>query len=152
MEEYKVCFEDYEISNFGNCRRKQKDGTYKEIKGSLLKTGGGYRYFQIQRDGKRINKLFHHLVAQEFIGERPEGLEIDHKDRNPTNNNVNNLRYITHEQNCRNVDRYRTDRPEDKKERRRLARLEYERKEETKKKKKEYARKWYLKKKGVPPI
>jgi len=106
MEEFKICFEDYEISNLGNVRRKQKNGEYKTVKGSVLKRGAGYLYFQINRCKKRTNYLFHHLVATQFIGERPEGMVIDHIDRNSLNNNVSNLRYITQTENCRNTDRY----------------------------------------------
>jgi len=113
MEEWKVAFEAYEISNLGNCRRKLKDGSYKEIKGSLCSVPNSetykMRYFQIKREGKRTNYLFSHLVAKCFIGERPSGLVIDHIDRNPLNNNVSNLRYITQKENCCNTVRYRTD-------------------------------------------
>ena len=95
MEEWKKCFEDYEISNFGNCRRNGKI-----IKGSIQSRG--YRYFQLNREGRRKNMLFHHLVAEQFIGERPDNLVIDHIDRNKLNNNVNNLRYITIKENLQN--------------------------------------------------
>jgi hypothetical protein len=109
MEEWKIAIENYEISNFGNCRRKLKNGTYKIIKGSLLTSREcktyKTRYFQINRDNKRINYLFHVLVAKCFIGERPEGLVIDHIDRNPLNNHYTNLRYITQKENCYNSDR-----------------------------------------------
>ena len=109
MEEFRMFKDNYEVSNLGNVRRKLLNGHYKEVKGSILKTGGGYRYYQTNRGGKRKNTLFHHMVAHCFIGERPEGLVIDHIDRNSLNNNVNNLRYITQLENCRNTDRYRLD-------------------------------------------
>ena len=107
-EEWKVAYEAYEISNKGNCRRRMKDGTYKSIQGSLISTPSSknkvykMRYFQTQRDAKRTNHLFSHLVAKCFIGERPEGHEVDHIDRNPLNNNLQNLRYVTHRENCLN--------------------------------------------------
>jgi hypothetical protein len=117
MEEFKNIFEDYEVSNFGNVRRVCKNGTIKEVKGSILKTGGGYKYFQIKRKGKRTNKLFHHLVAEAFLGKRPEGLVVDHIDRNPLNNNLDNLRYITQKENCFNADRVKNEIPIDEENR-----------------------------------
>lgn len=113
MEEYKTCFETYEISNLGNCRRLLNDGTYKVIKGSILNAGGGYRYFQIARNAKKINILFHHCVAEQFIGSRPTGLVIDHIDRNALNNRVENLRYVSQQENCRNHRRVVEDIPFD---------------------------------------
>jgi hypothetical protein len=107
MEEWKQIVESYEISNYGNCRRKCLNGLYKTIDGAIQNRG--YRYFQLIRDGKRINYLFHHLVAEAFLSERPNDLVIDHIDRNKLNNHVSNLRYITQKENCRNTDVYRHD-------------------------------------------
>ena len=106
-EEYRVCFENYEISNFGNCRKKLPDGNFREIKGSI--NNMGYLYFQINRSKKRINYLFHQEVAYQFLGERPINMVIDHKDRNKLNNCVENLHYITQKENMKNQDRYRSD-------------------------------------------
>jgi hypothetical protein len=106
-------FEDYEVSNFGNIRRKLKNGNYKEIKGSILNRGTGYIYFQTQRDSKRSNHLFHHLVAKAFLGERPDGKVIDHIDRNSLNNNASNLRYVSQFENMRNTHAYKEEIPAD---------------------------------------
>ena len=106
-EIYKKVYLDYEISNLGNCRRLLLNGKYLKIKGSI--GNRGYRYFQQNRQGKRKNFLFHHLVALAFIGPRPDNLVIDHIDRNKLNNNVKNLRYITQKENLHNCDRYRDD-------------------------------------------
>ena len=61
----------------------------------------------------------HSLVAQAFLGDRPKGLVINHRDNDPTNNNVWNLEYCTQqynmqhsfdggwrENNCHPVERY----------------------------------------------
>jgi hypothetical protein len=139
-EEYRICFETYEVSNLGNVRRKLLNGEYKILKCSILNRGGGYKYFQTNREKKRINYLVHHLVAKLFIGERPENLVIDHIDRNPMNNNVSNLRYITQKENCCNTDKYREDIEAEGKERNKLISKKYreEHKEELRIKKKIY--------------
>lgn len=100
MEEYKEHSCGYEISNLGNVRRMKNDGNYKYLKCSVMNRG--YRYFQIHRKGTRKNYLIHHLVAELFIGERPDGLVIDHIDRDKLNNKLENLRYITIKENIRN--------------------------------------------------
>ena len=76
MEEYRKFFEDYEISNFGNCRRLLKTGEYRQLTGTIMNRG--YRYIQVMRNKKRLNFLFHQQVAYCFIGERPGKLVIDH--------------------------------------------------------------------------
>ncbi len=97
-------FEDVEVSNIGNVRRKLKSGDYRYIKGSI--SNRGYRYVQFQRERKRLNFSIHVVVAEKFIGERPEGLVVDHIDRNKLNNFVSNLRYISQKENCKNQERY----------------------------------------------
>ena len=140
MEEFRIVFEDYEVSNLGNVRRKLKNGDYRVIKGSILNRGGGYRYFQIHRNNTRTNLLFHHLVAQAFISERPEGKVIDHIDRNSLNNNLSNLRYITQTENMRNTEKYKEEIPADVENRQSLVCKLYREnnKEKIKVKKKEY--------------
>jgi len=97
-----VEYEKYEISNFGNLRNGEKI-----IKGCI--NGSGYRFFHLKRNNKNKNYRFHCLVAKAFIGERPEGLVIDHINRNKLDNRVENLRYITQKQNSINSSKYRID-------------------------------------------
>ena len=117
MEEiYKAFFESYEVSNFGNVRKKLNTGEYKHIKGSIMNRG--YKYIQLKRENKRTNFLIHHYVAKCFIGDRPDKYDIDHIDRNKLNNHVSNLRYCTHKENCYNADRIRIELPMDMENRR----------------------------------
>ena len=103
MEEvWKPVIEKYKISNLGNVSKNDVI-----IKGSI--TNRGYKYFQLQRDGKRINFLYHQLVAKEFIGERPLNYDIDHINRNKLDNRLENLRYVSHKENMKNQDRYNKD-------------------------------------------
>ncbi len=98
---------DYEISNLGNFRRF-KNNMYKEL-ARTLNPHGYYNCHYYTINNERISTRIHCLVAKCFIGERPEGLVIDHIDRNRINNNVNNLRYCTHQDNMRNSERFRID-------------------------------------------
>ncbi len=56
---------------------------------TLIRTGGN--------DRQRI--ALHVLVATTFIGPRPEGLVIAHRDGNKANNRVDNLAYVTQREN-----------------------------------------------------
>lgn len=80
----------YQVSNFGNGRsldrtivRKSRWGkevsvTYKGCNLKSNKVGNGYRRFDLCKDGKYTHPYVHRLVWETFIGEIPEGLEIDH--------------------------------------------------------------------------
>jgi hypothetical protein len=66
----------------------------------ILKPRNRFRYFQVAlwRKGRQKNFYIHQLVADYFIGPRPEGQEIHHLDGDRSNNRVNNLRYVTRTQ------------------------------------------------------
>eukprot|EP01038_Epipyxis_sp_PR26KG_P018650 gene18650-26365_t len=58
MEEiFKPCIENYEISNFGNCRRKMCTGNYKITAGSILNTGYRIKDEIPQDDPDRKSKV-----------------------------------------------------------------------------------------------
>jgi hypothetical protein len=101
----------YEVSNFGNCKSICKITNF-EHPLKPFKLTKGYLGIDIMKTIK-----VHKLVALHFLGERPEGLQIDHIDRNKTNNHIDNLRYVSCKENCRNKHNYRDDLPEDKKQR-----------------------------------
>lgn len=64
---------------------------------------GYYRVFV--RYGNKIRKrwLVHILVYETFCGKIPQGMQVDHKDRNRLNNKLDNLKLVTPSEN--NVNR-----------------------------------------------
>lgn len=91
----------YEISNRGHLRRvKQCRGTQagRILNGAI--NPGGYVVVTLGRDNKKHMSMLHRLVAEAFIGPRPdERHEINHKDGNKQNNTVGNLEWVTRSQN-----------------------------------------------------
>lgn len=83
----------FEVSSFGRLRANNK----------LMKaTDNGNGYLRINRHigGKQVTLYVHKLVAQMFI-DNPRGLtEVNHLDENKQNNNVANLVWCTHKENC----------------------------------------------------
>jgi hypothetical protein len=87
-------FEDYLISNFGRVYSKKRN--------IILKSGLNNRcyYFVILCQlGKHYPKLIHRLVAQAFISNLLNKPQVNHKDGVTTNNNVDNLEWVTHSEN-----------------------------------------------------
>lgn len=99
----------YQISNFGRVKSLARYTIQKHyLEEKILnqhenKKIDGYMVVDLYKDGKRKKFYVHRLVAQEFIGNIPEGYEIDHKDINKKNNNVNNLKIVTHKENQNNI-------------------------------------------------
>jgi hypothetical protein len=85
-------FPDYAVSNLGQIKRLTKaSNTYP---GKILKQSvatNGYLYVS----PSCMKRMVHCLVAEAFIGERPSGYVINHKDFDITNNKVENLEYCT---------------------------------------------------------
>lgn len=62
----------------------------------------GYRRAYIYNDeGKQKHALVHKLVYLAHVGPIPEGLVINHKDEDKSNNQVENLELLTQSQNVR---------------------------------------------------
>ena len=98
---WKPCFDgDYEVSDCGDVRRARPGrGTYagRPLKPVLM--GMGYYVVNPVRNGKNVYTYIHVLVAAAFIGDRPDGMDINHIDGNKLNNHVSNLEYVTHREN-----------------------------------------------------
>ena len=101
----------YEVSNVGRVRRiKPAMGARVGyiLSSSLCK---GYCGVQLKRTTKYKFKHVHILVAEAFMSPAPKGHQINHKDGVKTNNNVNNLEWVTPQQNslhyCRGLGKNR---------------------------------------------
>lgn len=68
----------------------------KKLKG--YKRSSGYKYHSINYKGK----LEHRIVWEAFFGEIPDNMEIDHINTKRDDNRLDNLRLVTHQQNCNN--------------------------------------------------
>jgi hypothetical protein len=65
----------------------------------------GYHQVKPVVDGHNVSLYVHQLVAEAFIGPRPKGRELNHKDGDMTNNIVANLEYVTHRENIQHARR-----------------------------------------------
>lgn len=96
----------YQISNLGRCR--SLDRIIQRVKGKSFYKGkiikpticsNGYLSYILQKSGKRKSYLAHRLVAIHFIDNTYNKKEVNHKDENIQNNEVNNLEWVTPKEN-----------------------------------------------------
>jgi len=95
-EEWRVIqdFPEYAVSDFGRVKNIEKDHI---LKPSTSKHG----YLRLWLHKESIKKSFHvhTLVAEVFIGKRPYGKTVNHKDGVKINNHAENLEYLTLKEN-----------------------------------------------------
>lgn len=69
----------------------------------------GYPYVNLSRYGKQTPLRIHRLVAMAFLGApADDGMEVNHKDADRTNNHLANLEWVTHLENVRHSIRLRS--------------------------------------------
>lgn len=99
----------YQVSNLGRVKSMTRiiirsDGrvmNYGEKYKTLTKNKDGYLTVKLNKELKQKTITVHKLVATEFM-EKPKSdisVEINHKDFNRKNNNIDNLEWITHIEN-----------------------------------------------------
>lgn len=101
----------YEVSSSGEVRgvdrylHEMPHGGHYLRRGCLIKpikpTHRRYPYLKVRlsRDGKKTTYNIHKLVAEAFLGPRPEGMEVRHGPAGSLDNHVGNLCYGTHIEN-----------------------------------------------------
>jgi hypothetical protein len=98
----------YEVSDRGQIR-SAVNGRFQGSKpGRILKQvpdKRGYLRVNLWFNSRGSLTRVHKIVAEAFLGERPEGLTINHIDGNKVNNHVENLEYVTNKENARHAHR-----------------------------------------------
>lgn len=75
---------------------------------SQQKQNGGYCIVHLYKNNIRKAKTVHSLVAEAFIGKRPQGLDVCHKNGKRHDNRLSNLRYATCSENFKDMHRHGT--------------------------------------------
>lgn len=88
-------FENYQISNTGLIRNEEK----------ILSPfdNNGYDRIQLINGDKKQKKLIHRLVAEHFIPNPGNKPQVNHKDLNTKNNDVDNLEWVTNQENVQHA-------------------------------------------------
>jgi hypothetical protein len=98
-EEWKTIkeFPLYEASTFGRFRRKYD---CKIVGGTVAHNG--YLHIGFMKNGRQITKLSHRIIAETFLAKPSDKHEVvNHKDRNRSNNRVDNLEWSTRSHNSK---------------------------------------------------
>lgn len=90
----------YQVSDTGLVRRMKTGGNTYIGKILVSPVGSsGYPFLLLFVNASRKHWKVHQLVMLAFVGQRPAGKEINHKNGIKTDNRLENLEYITHQEN-----------------------------------------------------
>lgn len=95
---------NYEVSNLGRVRSWAPKGRYKTRpkEGRILSLGGKnapYLWVPLRSAKQSRYPSVHLLVAEAFVGPRPDGCEVNHKNGQTHDNRAENLEWVTKQQN-----------------------------------------------------
>ena len=94
----------YEVNENGTIFRNVKSKKQLKIKLDLHHSKTGYYTTFVHMNYRIIRVPIHRVVAECWLGDIPEGMEVDHIDRNTHNNDYRNLRYVTKSEQMKNRD------------------------------------------------
>src|SRR3990167_11158931 len=86
----------HEVSSLGRVRRGLSGST---CPGRLVQPIREYVRVSLRRDRRQTAHPVHRLVADAFLGSRPPGHQINHKNGNKTDNRAENLEWVTRNEN-----------------------------------------------------
>jgi hypothetical protein len=90
-------YPDYAISDTGQVKSLRFD---RELKLSRNEGGTGYQYVNLLHNKVRKTTAVHKLVIEHFGNAKPgENFVVDHKDSNKINNQINNLEWVSIQEN-----------------------------------------------------
>lgn len=94
----------YQVSNLGRVKSIITKGRYEYnppkvsiLSGTIAR--GGYKRVLLTKNGKKTAESVHRLVAKAFIPNPENKPQINHIDGNKLNNCVDNLEWVTHQEN-----------------------------------------------------
>jgi len=99
----------YEINEDGTIFRNVKTKYESKIKLDMHHSKKGYYMVFVHIGGRRPDAyckrvMIHRAVAECWLGPCPNGMEVDHKNRDSLDNHYSNLRYVTKGQQMKNRD------------------------------------------------
>lgn len=88
----------YQISNFGNVKRLASWHCRKDrlLRFNVIR---GYHIVKLSKLAVKTNFSVHRLVALHFLMQSSPDLVVNHKDSDPSNNNVSNLEWVSQKEN-----------------------------------------------------
>lgn len=91
-------FEDYKVSDDGYVYSEKTNRVL-----NLINNSSGYFHICLTNKGEMQYKLLHRLIAQAFIPNPEEKPSVNHIDGNKKNNSIENLEWVTNQENIRHA-------------------------------------------------
>jgi hypothetical protein len=89
-----------EIQNYEGLYQVSNEGRIRSNRGIKIQGDyNGYKKVRLSKNSRQLTKQVHRLVAQAFISNPDNKPFVNHKDLNRSNNHVNNLEWVTHQEN-----------------------------------------------------
>lgn len=96
-------FPNYYASRDGKVFKTYKNG--KTIELTPITHDNGYQIVNLYNNKTKRQALIHRIIWETFMGDIPQGLEIDHINCVRSDNRLDNLRTLTHQENMNRPER-----------------------------------------------